>query len=98
VRLIRRELLPNIVPSLILMTSLLAANAILLEAALSFLGLGVQPPDASWGTLLQLGYGYLAHSIWYVTFPGLAICLTVWSFNVVGDALRDDLDPRLRGV
>src|SRR4051812_14229895 len=97
-RLIRRELLPNIVPPVILMTSLLAANAILLEAALSFLGLGVQPPDASWGTLLQLGYGYLAHSIWYVTFPGLAICLAVWSLNVVGDALRDDLDPRLRGV
>jgi ABC-type dipeptide/oligopeptide/nickel transport system permease subunit len=97
-RLIHRELLPNIVPPLILMTSLLAANAILLEAALSFLGLGVQPPDASWGTLLQLGYGYLSHSVWYVTFPGLAICLAVWSLNVVGDALRDDLDPRLRGV
>jgi peptide/nickel transport system permease protein len=97
-RLIRRDLLPNIMPPLIVMTSLLAANAILLEAALSFLGLGVQPPAASWGSLLQLGYGYMAHSLWYVTFPGLAIFLIVWSLNVLGDALRDELDPRLRGL
>jgi peptide/nickel transport system permease protein len=95
-RLMTRQLLPNCLPPLIVMASLLAANAILVEAALSFLGLGVQPPDASWGSLLQLGYGYMGHSIWYVTFPGIAIFLAVWSFNVLGDALRDGLDPRLR--
>ncbi len=97
-RVIARALLPNCLPSLIVVASLLAANAILVEAALSFLGLGVQPPDASWGALLQLGYGYMAHSVWYVTFPGVAIFLVVWSLNVLGDALRDDLDPRLRGL
>jgi peptide/nickel transport system permease protein len=93
-----RILLPNSLPPLIVTASLLAANAILLEAALSFLGLGVQPPRASWGVLLQLGYGYMSHSIWYVTFPGVCIFLLVWSLNVLGDALRDGLDPRLRGL
>jgi peptide/nickel transport system permease protein len=92
-----RILLPNSLPPLIVTASLLAANAILLEAALSFLGLGVQPPQASWGVLLQLGYGYMSHSVWYVTFPGICIFLLVWSLNVLGDALRDGLDPRLRG-
>jgi peptide/nickel transport system permease protein len=93
-----RILLPNSLPPLIVTASLLAANAILLEAALSFLGLGVQPPRASWGVLLQLGYGYMSHSVWYVTFPGICIVLLVWSLNVLGDALRDGLDPRLRGI
>jgi peptide/nickel transport system permease protein len=93
-----RILLPNCLAPLIVTASLLAANAILLEAALSFLGLGVQPPAASWGVLLQIGYGYMSHSVWYVTFPGLCIFFLVWSLNVLGDALRDGLDPRLRGV
>lgn len=93
-----RILLPNSLPPLIVTASLLSANAILLEAALSFLGLGVQPPRASWGVLLQLGYGYMSHSVWYVTFPGVCIFLLVWSLNVLGDALRDGLDPRLRGM
>jgi ABC-type dipeptide/oligopeptide/nickel transport system permease subunit len=93
-----RILLPNSLPPLIVTASLLAANAILLEAALSFLGLGVQPPRASWGVLLQLGYGYMSHSVWYVTLPGICIFLLVWSLNVLGDALRDGLDPRLRGL
>jgi peptide/nickel transport system permease protein len=93
-----RILLPNSLPPLIVTASLLAANAILLEAALSFLGLGVQPPRASWGVLLQLGYGYMSHSYWYVVIPGVCIVLLVWSFNVIGDALRDGLDPRLRGA
>lgn len=93
-----RILLPNSLPPLIVTASLLAANAILLEAALSFLGLGVQPPRASWGVLLQLGYGYMSHSYWYVVIPGVCIALLVWSFNVIGDALRDGLDPRLRSA
>ena len=80
------------------MASVLAANAILLEAALSFLGFGPRPPEASWGSLLQVGYQVMDHSVWFVTFPGLAIFLLVWSFNVLGDALRDGLDPRLRSV
>jgi peptide/nickel transport system permease protein len=93
-----RILLPSSLAPLIVTASLLAANAILLEAALSFLGLGVQPPAASWGMLLQLGYGYMSHSVWYVTIPGVCIFLLVWALNVLGDALRDGLDPRLRGL
>jgi peptide/nickel transport system permease protein len=91
-----RVLLPNTMAPLIVVVSLLAANAILLEAALSFLGLGIQPPRASWGVLLQLGYGYMSHNIWYVIFPGMAIFVLVWALNMLGDALRDELDPRLR--
>ena len=95
---VTRSIMPNILAPLIVTASLLAANAILLEAALSFLGLGVQPPDASWGSLIQLGYGHIARSTWYSTFPGLAIFLTVWSLNILGDGLRDALDPRLRNI
>jgi len=88
---------PNTVAPMAVQTSLAAASVILTEAALSFLGLGVQPPEASWATLLKQGYGYMSHNAWYVTFPGLAIFLTVWSLNTLGDGLRDSLDPRLRG-
>jgi peptide/nickel transport system permease protein len=93
---LRRVLLPNALSPLLVMASVLAANAILLEAALSFLGFGPRPPEASWGSLLQSGYQVMDHSVWFVTFPGVAIFLLVWSFNVLGDALRDGLDPRLR--
>lgn len=96
--ILRRVLLPNALSPLLVMASVLAANAILLEAALSFLGFGPRPPEASWGSLLQAGYQVMDHSVWFVTFPGLAIFLLVWSFNVLGDALRDGLDPRLRSV
>ena len=96
--ILRRVLLPNALSPLLVMASVLAANAILLEAALSFLGFGPRPPDASWGSLLQAGYQVMDHSVWFVTFPGLAIFLLVWSFNVLGDALRDGLDPRLRSM
>lgn len=95
---VTRSIMPNMLAPLIVTASLLAANAILLEAALSFLGLGVQPPEASWGSLIQLGYGHIARSTWYSTFPGLAIFVTVWSLNILGDGLRDALDPRLRNV
>jgi peptide/nickel transport system permease protein len=95
---VTRSIMPNILAPLIVTASLVAANAILLEAALSFLGLGVQPPEASWGSLIQLGYGHIARSMWYSTFPGLAIFLTVWSLNILGDGLRDALDPRLRHI
>ncbi len=93
-----RHILPNCVAPLVVQISLGAASAILTEAALSFLGLGVQPPDASWASLLKSGYDYLRHSAFYVTFPGLAIFLAVWCLNTLGDGLRDALDPRLRGA
>lgn len=91
-----RHVLPNCLSALIVQVSLGIALAILIEASLSFLGLGVQPPQSSWGRLLSVGYGYLTIAWWYVTFPGLFIFVTVWSLNVLGDALRDALDPRLR--
>lgn len=97
-RVMFRTLLPNCLSPLIVQASLGIAFAILTEASLSFLGLGVQPPQASWGTLLQVGYSYMRVTPWYVVFPGLFILATVWSLNILGDALRDALDPRLRRV
>jgi len=91
-----RHVLPNSLSALIVQASLGVALAILTEASLSFLGLGVQPPSSSWGRLLAVGYSYISIAAWYVTFPGLFIFATVWSLNVLGDTLRDALDPRLR--
>jgi peptide/nickel transport system permease protein len=95
-RIAVRHIVPNTVAPMIVQISLAAASAVLTEAALSFLGMGVQPPEASWATLLKQGYLFLSHNSWYVTFPGIAIFLTVWSLNALGDGLRDALDPRLR--
>ena len=95
-RIMFRSILPNCLSPLIVQASLGVAFAILTEASLSFLGLGVQPPAASWGTLLQVGYSYMRVTPWYILFPGLFIFATVWSLNMLGDALRDALDPRLR--
>lgn len=97
-RVATRHIGPNTMAPLIVQISLATASAVLQEAALSFLGMGVQPPEASWATLLKQGYSYLSHNIWYVTFPGLAIFFAVWSLNALGDGLRDALDPRLREV
>ena len=97
-RIILRHILPNSFAPLIVQISLGIALAILLEASLSFLGLGIQPPRTSWGVLLAEGYGYITRTFSYVTFPGLFIFVTVWSLNVLGDGLRDTLDPRLRGA
>jgi len=97
-RVATRHILPNCIAPLMVQVSLGAASAILTEAALSFLGLGVQPPEASWATLLKQGYGFMAHNPWYVFFPGVMIFLAVWSLNGLGDGLRDALDPRLRGA
>ena len=97
-RIVLRHILPNSFAPLIVQISLGIALAILLEASLSFLGLGVQPPRTSWGVLLAEGYGYITRTFSYVTFPGLFIFVTVWSLNVLGDGLRDTLDPRLRGA
>jgi peptide/nickel transport system permease protein len=95
--LLRRHILPNIVPGLIVYATLFMANAILLEAALSFLGLGVQPPTASWGLMVSTGRDVLLVAPHVATVPGLAIMVAVLAFNLVGDGLRDALDPRLRG-
>jgi peptide/nickel transport system permease protein len=95
--LLRRHILPNIVPGLIVYATLFMANAILLEAALSFLGLGVQPPIASWGLMVSTGRDVLLVAPHVATVPGLAIMVAVLAFNLVGDGLRDALDPRLRG-
>ncbi len=97
-RLLRLHVLPNALAPLIVQTSLSLAFAILSEAALSFLGLGVQPPDPSWGRMLYEGRDFIQQAWWMGVFPGLAIFLTVLSFNLVGDALRDALDPRQRSA
>jgi ABC-type dipeptide/oligopeptide/nickel transport system permease subunit len=97
-RIALRAIFPNCIPPLIVQASLTMANAILIEAALSYIGLGVQPPWSSLGSLLYTAYGFISRSQWYVTFPGLVIFLVVWSLNLLGDGLRDAVDPRLRGI
>jgi peptide/nickel transport system permease protein len=95
--LLRRHIVPNILPGLVVYATLFMANAILLEAALSFLGLGVQPPTASWGLMVSTGRDVLLVAPHVATVPGLAIMVAVLAFNLVGDGLRDALDPRMRG-
>jgi peptide/nickel transport system permease protein len=95
-RIMLRHLLPNAVAPLIVLASLGMGNAIVAEAALSFLGLGIQPPEASWGSMLNFGMQFLRDASFLSTTPGLAIFVTVLGFNLLGDGLRDALDPRLR--
>lgn len=95
-RIVIRHVLPNCLSPIIVQASLGMGYAILVEAALSFLGLGVQPPQASWGSMLAEGRGFLDRAPWFATFPGLAIFVTVLGLNLVGDRLREALDPRLR--
>jgi peptide/nickel transport system permease protein len=89
-----RHVLPNIVPPILVQGTLAIAQAIIAEASLSFLGLGQQPPDPSWGSMLNSAQRFLSQAPWLAVFPGLAIFLCVLSFNLVGDGLRDALDPR----
>jgi peptide/nickel transport system permease protein len=95
-RLLWRHVLPNAAPPIIVQTSISLAFAVLAEAALSFLGLGTQPPDPSWGLMLAEGRGYIDLAWWLAFFPGMAIVVTVLCFNLLGDGLRDVLDPRQR--
>ena len=95
-RIMVRHLLPNAVAPMVVLASLGMGNAILAEAALSFLGLGIQPPDASWGSMLNFGMQFLRDASFLSTSPGLAIFVTVLGFNLLGDGLRDALDPRMR--
>jgi peptide/nickel transport system permease protein len=96
-RIMLRHVLPNALGPIIVQTSLSLAFAILAEAALSFFGLGTQPPDPSWGRMLSEGRGFLQQAPWMGIFPGLAIMVSVLGFNTLGDGLRDVLDPRFRG-
>lgn len=95
-RIIFRHLIPNVLAPVIVTATLGIGNTIVLEAGLSFLGLGVQPPAPSWGNMVADGRDSLLGAWWVATFPGLTIVLTVLAFNLVGDGLRDALDPRLR--
>jgi len=96
VRIIVRHLLPNVVPVIVISATLRVGLAILTEAGLSFLGLGVQPPQPSWGNIIADGREYLGLAWWVSFFPGLSVFLAVMAFNLVGDGLRDAFDPRLQ--
>ncbi len=96
--IIFKHILPNSIAPIVVSATLGVASAILLEAGLSFLGLGVQPPTATWGNMLDGSYNYIESAPWLWIFPGLLIVLTVLSINFVGDGLRDALDPRSRAV
>ncbi len=98
VRIVLRHILPNMLAPLIVFATLGVASAILSGAALSFLGLGVQPPEPEWGLMLADGRGYLRGYWWMATFPGLAIMLATLAINMLGDGLRDVMDPRLRRI
>jgi len=97
IRVMLRHVFPNAVSTLVVIATLYIANAIRTEAGLSFLGLGVPPPTPSWGNILSDGRQYIKCCWWLTTFSGFAIMLAVLAFNMMGDALRDLLDPRLRG-
>ncbi|MEX0836247.1 MAG: ABC transporter permease [Nitriliruptor sp.] len=98
-RIVLRHILPNVAAPIIVQTSLSLAFAILTEAALSYLGVGIQPPRAAWGADLQASQAFLASGAWWMAvFPGLAILVTVMAFNLLGDGLRDVLDPKQRSV
>ena len=95
-RILYRHILPNALPLILVAGSLRVGGFILLEAALSFLGLGVQPPTPTWGSMISLNRAYINSAPWMVVFPGFAISITVISFNILGDFLRDKLDPRMQ--
>lgn len=95
-KLLLIHVLPNAMAPLIVVTTIGVANAILIEAALSFLGLGVPPPAPSWGNMLADGRNFITQAPWMTIFPGIAISVTVLGFNTLGDGLRDVLDPKLK--
>jgi peptide/nickel transport system permease protein len=92
-----RHILPQLIPTIIVWGTLGIATNVMLEASLSYLGIGVQPPTPSWGGMIQQGQSFYRTAPWLVIFPGLAIMLTVFAFNLLGDGLRDSLDPSQRG-
>ena len=96
-KIIILHVLPNIFGEILVMGTLWIATAIIVEASLSFIGLGVRPPTPSWGSMIRAGLDQLTNAPWLSMFPGLAIFLTVFSFNLIADGLRDIADPKLRG-
>ena len=96
-KIIILHVLPNIFGELLVMGTLWIATAIIVEASLSFIGLGVRPPTPSWGSMIRAGLDQLTNAPWLSMFPGLAIFLTVFAFNLIADGLRDIADPKLRG-
>ena len=97
-RIMFRHILPNAIAPIIVVVTLQLGFLILAEAGLSFLGIGIKPPGAAWGAMVSEGYKYLIRLPVLSIAPGAAIMLVVFAFNIVGDALRDALDPRLRGT
>ncbi len=97
-RILFRHIAPNVLASALVISTFQLAELIIVESSLSFLGLGVQPPMPSWGSMLSQGREYISTAWWLVMFPGLAIIVTVLGANLFGDAIRDAMDPRLRGL
>ena len=98
IRILFRHIMPNVIAPVIVLGSLTMGYAIIVEASLSFLGLGIQPPMSSWGTMLSDAREYLGRAPWLSIFPGVAIALTVVALNLLGDGLRDILDPHIRNI
>lgn len=96
-KILLKHLLPNAFPSLIVLYTINLGNAIMTESSLSYLGVGINPPTATWGNMVSDAYTYLMQAPWLAMIPGICIIVLIISFNVVGDGLRDALDPRLRG-
>ncbi|HET7035292.1 MAG TPA: ABC transporter permease, partial [Thermomicrobiaceae bacterium] len=96
-RILLRHILPNSIAPVIIQMTIDVGYAVLATAGLSFLGLGAQPPSPEWGSMIAGARAYFRDAWWYITFPGLALTFTVVAFNLLGDGLRDYLDPRTRG-
>jgi peptide/nickel transport system permease protein len=96
-RLMFGHILPNILPEILVMGSLWLATAIRVEASLAFIGLGVRPPTATWGGMIREGFEHILDSFWLVVFPSMAILMVVFALNLLGDGLRDAIDPKMRG-
>lgn len=96
-KILLKHLLPNAFPSLIVLYTINLGNAIMTESSLSYLGVGINPPTATWGNMVSDAYAYLLQAPWLAMIPGICIIILIIPFNVVGDGLRDALDPRLRG-
>ena len=94
-RIVFREILPNVIGPVLVEAAVAFSYAVLLESALSFLGLGAQPPEPSWGNMINTGRGFIDQAPWISLAPGVALFVTVFSFNLMGDGLRDVLDPKL---
>jgi len=91
------HILPNVIGDILVLASLWTATAIRIEASLSFIGLGVKPPTATWGAIIREGFDNIMDAPWISFYAGLAVLLTVFALNLLGDGLRDAVDPRLRG-